>query len=93
MTTVRLVDLFQSKAQVRLVEHLLQNRQKVFNQAGLARVLDVSPSTVARIAEPLVKSRILLFERYEKGMKIFAFNQEEPAARSLVEFYEKISGL
>jgi len=26
-------------------------------------------------------------------MKIFAFNQEEPAARSLVEFYEKISGL
>jgi len=56
-------------------------------------VLDVSPSTVARIAEPLVKSKILLFERYEKGMKIFAFNQEEPAARSLVEFYEKISGL
>jgi Mn-dependent DtxR family transcriptional regulator len=47
-----------------LVEHLLQNRQKVFNQAGLARVLDVSPSTVARIAEPLVKSKILLFERY-----------------------------
>jgi hypothetical protein len=94
---LRLVDLFQSKAQVRLVEHLLQNRQKVFNQAGLARVLDVSPSTVARIAEPLVKSKILLLERYEKGMKIgmkiFALNPEEPAARSLVEFYEKIRAL
>jgi hypothetical protein len=91
--TVRLVDIFQSKAQVRLVEHLLQNRQKVFNQAGLARVLDVSPSTVARIAEPLVKSKILLFERYEKGMKIFALNLEEPAGRSLAEFYEKIRSL
>ena len=90
---MRLIDIFQSKAQVRLVEHLLQNRQKVFNQAGLARVLDISPSTIARIAEPLVKSKIILFERYEKGMKVFALNLEEPAARSLLEFYDKISGL
>ncbi len=90
---MRLIDLFQSKAQVKLVEHLLQNRQKVFNQAGLARMLNVSPSTIARIAEPLVKSRILLFERYEKGMKIFALNEEEPAARNLIEFYEKIRSL
>ena len=90
---MRLLDLFQSKAQVKLVEHLLQNREKVFNQAGLARVLGVSPSTIARIAEPLVKCRILLFERYEKGMKIFALNMEEPAAKNLVEFYEKIRQL
>ncbi len=90
---MRLVDIFQSKAQVKLVEHLLQNRQKVFNQAGLARMLNVSPSTVSRIAEPLVKTKILLFERYEKGMKIFALNQEEPAARNLIEFYEKIRSL
>ncbi len=90
---MRLIDLFQSKAQVKLVEHLLQNRQKVFNQAGLARMLNVSPSTIARIAQPLVKSRILLFERYERGMKIFALNEEEPAARNLIEFYEKIRSL
>ncbi len=78
---------------MKLVEHLLQHRQKVFNQAGLARMLNVSPSTVARIAEPLVKSKILLFERYEKGMKIFALNEEEPAAKNLIEFYEKIRKL
>ena len=90
---MRLVEIFQSKAQVKLVEHLLQHRQKVFNQAGLARMLNVSPSTVARIAEPLVKSKILLFERYEKGMKIFALNEEDPAARNLIDFYEKIKAL
>ncbi len=90
---MRLVEIFQSKAQVKLVEHLLQHRQKVFNQAGLARMLNVSPSTVARIAEPLVKSKILLFERYERGMKIFALNEEEPAARNLIDFYEKIKAL
>ncbi len=90
---MRLVDIFQSKAQVKLVEHLLQNRQKVFNQAGLAKMLNVSPSTIARIAEPLVRSKILLLERYEKGMKIFALNEEAPAAKNLIEFYEKVRSL
>lgn len=90
---MRLLDIFQSKAQVKLVEHLLQNRQKVFNQAGLARTLNISPSTVARIAEPLIKSKILLFERYEKGMKIFALNLEEPAARTLIDFYDRLQTL
>ena len=90
---MKLLDLFQSKAQVRLVEHLLQNPDKVFNQAGLARVMDVSPSTVARIAEPLVKCKVVLYERYRKGMKIFALNIEEPAARNLIEFYDKIRQL
>jgi DNA-binding IclR family transcriptional regulator len=90
---MRLLDMFQSKAQVKLVEHLLQNPDKVFNQAGLARVMDVSPSTVARIAEPLVKCKVVMFERYQKGMKIFALNKEAPAARNLIEFYEKIRQL
>ncbi len=90
---MKLLDIFQSKAQVRLVEHLLQNRQRVFNQARLAKLLDVSPSTIARIAQPLVKCRILLFEQYERGMKVFALNEESPAARDLIEFYEKIRQL
>jgi Mn-dependent DtxR family transcriptional regulator len=93
MDRMKLLDLFQSKAQVRLVEHLLQNPDKVFNQAGLARVMDVSPSTVARIAEPLVKCKVVLYERYQKGMKIFTLNREEPAAKNLIEFYDKIRQL
>ena len=56
-------------------------------------MLDVSPSTIARIAEPLVKSRIILFEPYGKGMKIFALNEENLAARNLIEFYEKVRHL
>lgn len=72
---------------------MLQNRDKVFNQAGLARMLDISPSTVARIVEPLVKCRVLIFERYEQSMKIFALNKEEPAARNLMDFYDKIRQL
>ena len=55
--------------------------------------MDVSPSTIARIAESLVKSRIILFGPYGKGMKIFALNEENLATRNLIEFYEKIRHL
>ena len=89
----RLVDLFQSRMQTRLVEYLLANRSKVFNQAALARFLDCSPSTVARVIEPLVKDRILSYERFDRGMKLLCLNLEEEKTKALVEFYERLKGL
>ena len=35
----------------------------------------MSPSTIARIVEPLVKEKIVLFERFDQGMKIFALKK------------------
>lgn len=91
----KLSDLFQSKAQVRLVEYLLENAgsQRVFNQATLANFLDVSPSTIARIVEPLVKEKILLYERFDQGMKIFTLNEAEEKTRILVDFYRRFRQL
>jgi DNA-binding Lrp family transcriptional regulator len=87
--------LFQSKAQVRLLEYLLDNAgsQKVFNQATLANYLSLSPSTIARIVEPLVQEKILLFERFDQGMKIFALNEAEEKTRLLVEFHKRLREL
>lgn len=95
MTITRLTDLFQSKAQVRLVEYLLDNAgsQRVFNQATLANFLGLSPSTIARIVEPLVKEKILLYERFEQGMKIFALNEGEERTKVLVDFYRRLKEL
>jgi len=78
---------------VKLIEYLLENRRKIFNQASLARFLGVSPSTVARVAETLVHERILLFERFDRGMKIMCLNEEEEKTRFIIEFYEKIKNL
>ena len=91
----RLSDIFQSKAQVRLVEYLLESAgsQKVFNQATLANFLGVSPSTIARIVEPLVKQKILLYERFDQGMKIFTLNETEDKTRTLVDFYRRLKAL
>jgi DNA-binding MarR family transcriptional regulator len=91
----KLVDLFQSKAQVRLIEYLLQSAgsQRVFNQSTLANFLGVSPSTIARIVEPLVKEKILLYERFDQGMKIFALNESEERTKVLVDFYRRLKEL
>jgi len=89
---VKLSSLFQSKAQVKLLEYLLENAgaQKVFNQAALANYLGLSPSTIARIVEPLIQQRIILFERFDQGMKIFTLNESEEKTRLLVEFHKRI---
>jgi len=88
----KLSSLFQSKAQVRLLEYLLDNAgtHKVFNQATLANYLGLSPSTIARIVEPLIQQKILLFERFDQGMKIFTLNETEEKTRILIEFIKKL---
>jgi DNA-binding MarR family transcriptional regulator len=87
--------LFQSKAQVKLLEYLLDNAgaQKVFNQATLANYLGLSPSTIARIVEPLIQEKVLLFERFDQGMKIFALNEAEEKTRLLIDFHRKLKEL
>jgi len=80
---------------VKLVEYLLDNAgsQRVFNQATLANFLAMSPSTIARIVEPLVKEKIILYERFEQGMKIFALNESEEKTKALVDFYRRLKAL
>ena len=91
----RLSDVFQSKAQVKLLEYFLENAgaQRVFNQATLANFLGLSPSTVARIVEPLIKEKILLYERFDGGMKIFTLNEVEEKTKALIEFHRRLKEL
>ena len=92
---MKLSDVFQSKAQVRLLEYLLESAgtQRVFNQATLANFLGLSPSTIARVVEPLIKEKILLYERFGEGMKIFTLNEAEDKTRALIEFYKRLKEL
>jgi DNA-binding IclR family transcriptional regulator len=77
------------------VEYLLDSAgsQRVFNQANLANLLGLSPSTIARIVEPLVKEKILLYERFDQGMKIFALNEAEERTKLLVDFHRRLKEL
>ena len=75
-----------------MLEYLLDNAgtQKVLNQATLANYLGLSPSTIARIVEPLIQEKILLFERFDQGMKIFALNETQEKTKLLIDFHRKL---
>lgn len=88
-----LMNLFGSKQQTRLIQYMLDNPSRVFNQAGLARFLSCSPSTVARVVNPLIRAEIIRFEMLGKQMKVFALAADSPKARLLIEFYEKLKAL
>ena len=91
----KLTDVFQSKATAKLLEYLLDHAgaQKVFNQTTLSNFLGMSPSTIARVIDPLVKEKIVLYDRFDQGMKIFALNEAEEKTRMLIDFYRKFKEL
>ncbi|RJX16242.1 winged helix-turn-helix domain-containing protein [Candidatus Bathyarchaeota archaeon] len=87
---MKLEKIFGSRMQTKLLEYLLENSGRVFNQAGLARFLNCSPSTIARIIEPLIEEGILMYEQISGQMKILALNLESEKVKILLDFYEKI---
>lgn len=89
----RLVSIFGSKAQTKLLQYLLDHRGRVFNQAGLSRLLSISPSTIARILVPLIEEGIINYEQVGGQMKIIALNEENEKAKAIIELYEKIKNL
>ena len=88
-----LMDLFGSKQQTRLIQYMLDNPGKVFNQAGLSRFLSCSPSTVARVVNPFIFAGIVKFELIGKQMKVFALDTESSRTKLLMEFYQKLTAL
>ena len=88
----RLIRIFGSKAQTKLVQHLLDHRGRVYNQAGLSRLLGLSPSTIARVITPLIEEGILNYEQIGGQMKVIALNEEDEKTKIIIEFYEKLKG-
>lgn len=87
---LRLSRIFGSKAQAKVLEYMLENRGKVFNQASLAKSLNLSPSTVSRVAGELAKEGIVLEERLDGKMKILCLNEMDEKVKLILDFYEKM---
>jgi len=89
----RLVSIFSSKAQTKLLQYLLDHRGRVFNQAGLSRLLNIAPSTIARILIPLIEEGIINYEQVGGQMKIIALKEENEITKAIIDFHEKITEL
>jgi hypothetical protein len=90
---MRLERIFGSKVQTKLLQYFLTNPTKVFNQAGLSRLLNCSPSSVARLIAPLIEEKILVYEQISGQMKIIALDTESEKVQALMEFYERVKAL
>jgi DNA-binding IclR family transcriptional regulator len=88
-----LLRIFGSKAQTRLIQYLLDHRGRVYNQAGLARLVDMSPSTIARIIISLVDEGLLHYEQVSGQMKILALDENNKKTQALIELYETLKKL
>jgi DNA-binding GntR family transcriptional regulator len=88
-----LLRIFGSKAQTRLVQYLLDHRGRLYNQAGLARLLDMSPTTIARVIVSLVEEGIINYEQISGQMKIISLNEENETTKALIELHEKIKSI
>ncbi|MGC8961716.1 MAG: hypothetical protein ACP5K1_04640 [Candidatus Bathyarchaeia archaeon] len=90
---VKLSEIFASKTQAALIEHLLDNRGRFYNQLALAKTLGVSSSTIARLIENLAKLEIVKYERFNGGVKVIALNDASEISRILMNFHSKIKYL
>jgi DNA phosphorothioation-dependent restriction protein DptG len=88
-----LTRIFSSKAQTRVLQYLLDHRGRLYNQAGLSRLLNMSPSTIARILTPLIEEEIINFEQLSGQMKIIALNEDSEKTTALIDFYDRIKNL
>ncbi|UCH02164.1 MAG: winged helix-turn-helix domain-containing protein [Candidatus Bathyarchaeota archaeon] len=86
-----LIKIFGSKAQTKLVQHLLEHKGRIYNQIGLSRRLNLSPSTVARVIIPLIEEGIIKYDQISGQMKIIALNVENEKVNALIDFYDKLS--
>ncbi len=89
---VDLVSLFNSKAQVKLLQFLLDNPNKIVTQNFIAKLLNLSPSTIARVIQPLEKENIIKIEEVKK-MKVITLNTENEITKVLIEFNSKIKNI
>ena len=85
-----LTRIFASKAQTKLIQRLIEQRGRIYNQAGLSRLLNLSPSTVARVITPLIEEGIIRYEQIGGQMKVIALNEESEKVKVITDFYEKL---
>jgi DNA-binding IclR family transcriptional regulator len=93
MRLVKLSEIFASKKQAALIEHLLENRGRFYNQSALASALGVSSSTIARLIENLTKLDIVRYERFDMGVKVITLNDASEVSQLLLNFHSKIKSL
>ena len=88
-----LVMIFGNSAQTIVLENLLKKRGEFTYLSGIAEETGLSHSSVARVMEPLVENNIVIEKKLGKQIRTFSMNEENPAAKLIIKFYDELMAL
>lgn len=87
------MELFESAAQVKILQFLLENKGKAFNLSEIAERTKVAHSTVGRVIKQLLDQDLVEEITRWKQMRIVRLNEESEKAKILLKFLEDIKKL
>lgn len=89
----RLTELFGDSVQVKVVEFLVSNPNRIFSQSQISREIGCSGSSVGRVLEPLVKIGVAKYLNFPGEVKIIALDTESPITTALLKFREELEDI
>ncbi len=88
-----LEEIFDGKAQIKILQFLLENRGKAFNLSEIAERAEVAHSTVGRVVKHLLNQNLVEEITRWKQMRIVRLNEENEKVKILLKFLEDVKKL
>ncbi|MGQ9719929.1 MAG: hypothetical protein ACUVXA_01215 [Candidatus Jordarchaeum sp.] len=88
-----LEEIFQNRAQIKVIQFFLENRGKAFNLSEVAEKVKVAHSTVGRVIKQLLGQSLVEEITRWKQMRIVRLNEENEKTKILIKFLEDIKKL
>ena len=82
-----LEQIFGTSAQTIVLENLIKKKGGFTYLSGIAEETGLSPSSVARVIEPLIANDLVIEKKLGKQIRTFTMNEENAKVRLIIKFY------
>ena len=79
--------IFGNSAQTIVLENLIKKKGGFTYLSGIAEETGLSPSSVARVIEPLIANNLVIEKKLGKQIRTFTMNEENAKVRLIIKFY------
>ncbi|MDO8724628.1 MAG: MarR family transcriptional regulator [Candidatus Methanoperedens sp.] len=79
--------IFGNSAQTIVLENLIKKKGGFTYLSGIAEETGLSPSSVARVIEPLIANNLVIEKKLGKQIRTFTMNEENAKVRLIIRFY------
>lgn len=75
---------------IRILDTLLTGRELDYSMSDIARISEVSWSTLNRVWDSLIKSKLIKQTRQIGKAKLYMINIENPVVKNLIKIYNQL---